>query len=113
MSLTVSCGCDLSGLTIGVRPTWDLDYVDDAETPAPADPSALVIRVLKPDGATDVYTHPNAAITNTAVGEWHFQFPAALMLPGEYVMYALASGGGVDVGRQRRFTVHDIDITLP
>lgn len=107
-----ACGCSLNGLTIGVRPTIDMDFVNDDDPPVAADPNTIDITVLKPDGTTSTFDEGDPEVTNSAVGAWHFQFPAALLMPGEYVVWVLAGGGGVDVGRQTTFTLHDIDVPL-
>jgi hypothetical protein len=79
---------------------------------APADPTALVVTTRAPDGTQVDYTHPDAAITNPAVGTWVFTFPAPLTDAGEWAVYFAASGGGADVARSVVFKVRSPAVSL-
>lgn len=109
----MSCAlCGSSGPLVGSNPTIEFDFTaDDGITPA--DPDDLSIKVLFPDGTIESYADGNATVTNPTVGHWEFKRATAYDQPGEYWVYAVGSGLGVDIARERSFHLDDTHVPLP
>lgn len=108
----MSCGCASGTSTIvGSTPTVTFMFTDvDGD---PANPTALSIRVLHPNGTTvDTYDHLDVEVTNPAVGTWAWRPSSGLDEAGEWWVYALASGGGTDVATEASFVISDSHVPL-
>lgn len=112
----MSC-CTVSGRRlVGSVPEIDMVFreapEDDVTPGALADPTSITVRVLLPDATVVEYETPHATITTSSTGLWKFTFPAALTQAGEYWVYIVGTGGGVDVAAQVSFTLHDTHVPL-
>lgn len=105
----MSCGCSTSNANpIGSRPTVTFTFVDIDG--APADPTAIAMTVMDPDGTQVDYDISD--FTNPATGTWVFQFAAPLTEVGDWWVYAVASGGGADAAAETSFPISDIHVPL-
>lgn len=96
--------CGTSVIYVGGRPSVRMTFTDtDNEL---ADPSAIQVKVLKPDQTTATYNTPDGAIVNDYTGVWTFTFPAGLDQSGTYWVYMVGSGGGADAANEIKLTVH-------
>lgn len=102
--------CSGSSIMAGTAPVVTAAITNAAG--APANPTGLVVTTRSPSGTQVEYTHPNAAITNPAVGTWVFTFPAPLIVAGEWAVYFAASGGGADTARSVTFKVRSPAVSL-
>lgn len=113
----MSCGCDEANQPmIGTEVTLPLEFRTrpaDGETEGdPADPTSIEIRVLRPDGEVDEYTHLSSEVSggDPAVGLWEFTWTPAHV--GEHWVYVRGTGGGVSATSQRSVTIHDTHVPL-
>lgn len=100
-----------SVIYVGGRPTVQMTFTDISDTLA--DPSSILVKVLKPDKTTATYNTPDGAITNDSTGVWLFQFPVGLDQGGTYWVYMVGSGGGADAASEIKLTVHGSHVPIP
>lgn len=77
---------------VGDQPTIT-GYFTDIDTHEPVDPSAIVIRVRKPDGTITDYNETNC--TNPAVGTWRFLLPSPIDQDGKWSIKFSGTAGVV------------------
>jgi hypothetical protein len=75
---------------IGDQPTIT-GYFTALDTGEPANPSAITIRVRKPDGSIDIYDQ--ADCTNPTVGTWRFLLPAPIDQEGQWIVKFYGTAG--------------------
>lgn len=109
----MSCAlCGSSGPLVGSNPTIEFDFTaDDGVTPA--DPDLLSIKILFPDFTTESYDQGDAEVTNPVTGHWEFVRATAFDQPGDYWVYAVGTGIGINIARERSFHLDDTHVPLP
>ena len=106
-----ACGCSSNINYVGTAPEVTMTFTNQDDDPA--DPTGIDVRVLYPDASLHTWDETDPEVTNPGpvVGSWLFTFPV-LTIPGQYWVYVTGSGGGVDVGAQTSFVLHDTHVPL-
>lgn len=87
----MSCGCGSNGVEVGTAPAVHATFRDsDGDL---TDPTAITVTTQDPAGVQTTYSTPHSAITSTSTGEWVFQFPTPLTVPGKWWVRWSATGG--------------------